>query len=108
MAIVFFIQVVGLIIFGILGVFDVLLTHTILREGGTEFNPLMRWIYKRNGVQGLAIFKAGVFCLFSSAVFSYAIDLYTLYYINFMLIVVYLLMHRDYVANKKSPQKRAL
>ena len=57
---------IALAIFAALQVADVTLTTLILRRGGRELNPAMRWLMEKLGiVPGLALPKVvliGVFC----------------------------------------------
>lgn len=51
-------------LFATLQIADVMLTLRILARGGSELNPIMRWVFRRVGpVVGLATFKLALLVL---------------------------------------------
>lgn len=87
--------VAGFLLFVFLNVVDFLLTRRILLYGGREFNPIMRLIYSRFGVIGMVALKVLMLCFFGSQLISTTLDLYTIWYLNFLFTVVLVLMFFD-------------
>lgn len=56
------------LIFAVLQIADALTTLKILSNGGSELNPVMRWIFTKLGtVNGLMVVKCSVILLFYAA-----------------------------------------
>ena len=86
---------VGYLLFILINGIDALLTHRILQFGGKEFNVIMRFIYSRWGVRGMLGLKGIVLVLLGYACFTNRLDLYTIWYLNFMFTVILTLMYLD-------------
>ncbi len=88
-------QVIGYIIFVLLNVIDYRLTKVILENGGKEFNPVVRFLNNKMGSAGIVLVKLlllgtlGLQCLLG------VLDLYTIYYLDFLFTVVLILMYFD-------------
>ena len=87
--------ILGIALFGILNIIDYRLTKIILNNGGKEFNPIARFLMKRWGFAGLFYLKLVIFSLYSINAFLATIDLYTVWYLNFMFAVMLGLMYHD-------------
>lgn len=86
---------VGYTLFIYLNVIDYRLTGVILQNGGKEFNPVIRWVYKTMGMKGIFYIKCLVLSPLGIAVLLNSIDIYSIYYLNFMFSVVLSLMYID-------------
>lgn len=80
---------------------DVWLTSTIIKNNGTEFNAVVRYIYKHSGVRGMVALKLFffIFIAYFTAIQPVEaggkIDLYAIFYLDFMIAVIMLIMFRD-------------
>lgn len=85
----------GLISFVLLNVVDLLLTHAVIRHGGKEFNPVVRFIYSKAGVIGVTALKILVLSLFALQYLVGKLDMWTIWYFDFSYSVILILMYFD-------------
>lgn len=106
---------VGLLIFVLLNGVDMVLTNAVIKCGGREFNPIVKWIYSKAGIYGMGILKGLILALFSIQYTAGALDMWTIWYFDFMFAVILTMMYFDLkktgakiigigVSNKVEPQ----
>lgn len=89
-------MLLGFILFLLLNAVDYFLTSKILKHPtGKEHNPVMRWMYTKFGMQGMLYVKVLILGLLGIQLFSGNLDLFTIWYLDFMFVVVLALMYRD-------------
>lgn len=86
---------VGLVIFVLLNGIDMILTNAVIKCGGREFNPIVRWIYSKAGIYGMGILKGLVLALFSVQYSAGSLDMWTIWYFDFSFAVILTLMYFD-------------
>lgn len=78
---------------------DLLLTVSILTQGGREFNPFIKWMYNRHGAKGIIIVKSVIIpVILLMNIIVESGNPITLWYLNFIFLVVLTLMYVDIVA----------
>jgi Domain of unknown function (DUF5658) len=80
-----------------LNVVDLLVTKVILENGGKEWNFIARLLYRHLGIKGIAALKVFILLLFGVQYYFRVLDLYVIFYLNFLFTVVLILMYRDAV-----------
>ncbi len=86
----------GYLLFVALNAIDLWITKVILSHPkGVEHNPVMRWLHKHMGMFGMVIIKAILLSWFGIQYYFKILDLYTIFYLNFMFTVVLIFMVRD-------------
>lgn len=83
------------LVFVLINAVDFVFTRKVVRFGGREFNPVMRYIIRRWGFRGVALFKTLFLVLVGSQVAAGTMDLFTLCYLSFVYLFVLYLMYRD-------------
>lgn len=88
--------VLGYVIFVALNVVDWFFTRAILRHPtGKEFNPVMVVVHRWLGMAGMAYVKILVLGLLGVQVAVANIDLWTIWYLDFMFVVLLSIMYWD-------------
>jgi len=88
----------GYIMFILINGVDLWITKVILdAPEGKEWNPVMRWIHKKLGMYGMGIIKSIVLFWLGLTYYVGAMDMFTIYYLNFMFATVLYFMYRDAV-----------
>ena len=86
----------GYVLFIFLNGLDLWVTKVILdAPEGKEWNPVMRWIHKKLGMYGMGIIKSLLLFWFGLQYHFRVLDLYNIFYLNFMFSVVIYMMYRD-------------
>lgn len=85
----------GYLMFVTLNAVDLCMTKVILENGGKEWNFIARYLYKIFGIGGIAGLKVFVLSWFGIQYYFKVLDLYTIFYLNFMFAVVLFFMYRD-------------
>lgn len=86
---------VGLLIFVLLNGVDIVFTNAVIKSGGREFNPIVRWICSKSGMYGIGILKGLVLVLFSAQYAAKTLDMWTIWYFDFSFSVILTLMYFD-------------
>lgn len=92
----------GLIIFVFLNLVDLTLTNSILKFGGKEFNPFVRFLYSKSGLIGVGTFKLIILTLFTLQYIANTLDMYTIWYFDFSYAVILSIMYFD-IRKAKAP-----
>lgn len=82
-------------IFVFLNVVDLYVTKVILDNGGKEWNFVARFMHKYLGIKGIAILKIVLLLWLGIQCYLGVLDLYAIFYLNFMFTVVLYFMYRD-------------
>lgn len=85
----------GYVVFVFLNIVDLHLTNVILKSGGKEFNFIARYFYKKFGIKGILGLKLVILSLIGFQCLVFGLDLFTIYYLNFIFIVVLFFMYLD-------------
>lgn len=100
--------ILGFTLFGVINAFDLWITKIILDSGGVEFNPVARWFYSRWGIGGVAGVKVVTLTLIGIGCVVGSVDLYTIWYLCFMFVVILAFMYRDAVKAGVMPFQRKI
>lgn len=90
-------MLLGYVLFITLNVVDLFITKIILENGGKEWNVIARFFYKHLGIKGIAWLKLFVLAWFGIQYYFKVLDLYVIFYLNFMFAVVLYFMYKDAV-----------
>ncbi|WP_348700919.1 DUF5658 family protein [uncultured Limnobacter sp.] len=90
-------MLLGYVLFVTLNVVDLFITKVILENGGKEWNFVARFFYKHMGIKGIAWLKVFVLAWFGIQYYFKVLDLYVIFYLNFMFAVVLYFMYQDAV-----------
>ena len=90
-------MLLGYVLFITLNVVDLFITKVILDNGGKEWNFVARFFYNHLGIKGIACLKSVILIWFGIQYYFKVLDLFTIYYLNFMFFVVLIFMYRDAV-----------
>jgi hypothetical protein len=86
---------VGLLIFVLLNGVDMILTNAVIKSGGREFNPIVKWVYSKGGLYGMAILKGIILSLFAIQYVTKSLDMWTIWYFDFSYFVILTMMFFD-------------
>lgn len=102
-------MLLGYVLFILLNILDVWITSVILTHPkGRETNIFMRFLMKYFGLKGLIGFKLLLIIWFGLQCFFHVLDLYTIFYLDFVFVVILILMSRDAVRSGLSTKLNPL
>lgn len=85
----------GLLIFLTLNLIDIVFTNAVIRCGGKEFNPIVRWVFSRFGIVGFCTFKLLIFISFAITYLVGELDMFLIWYFDFSYFIILTLMFFD-------------
>ena len=90
-------MLLGYVLFITLNAVDLFITKIILENGGKEWNFIARFFYQKLGIKGIAGLKVVIIGWFGIQYYFRVLDLFVIYYLNFMFAVVLCFMYQDAV-----------
>ena len=97
-----------IIIFIVIHFIDVPLTHKILKNGGHEYNPIAKFLYKKWSVWGLLLLKLITAPLFALYVLNNIIDVKIIFIVVFMYGWIVLGMALDFLWSQMKLKKQCM